>query len=142
MLKQFSIFNSQFSIFNFILALAALFFFAGCEAEFSPNTEWSEIPVVYGVLDQDDDTSYVRVQRCFLGEGNQYDYARVADSINYPQGALSVFIEEWNATATTTSAGITALHATGSSPRHIYNFDYKEIVNKEQGIFYNTVQPV
>ena len=51
--------------------------FVSCEVEFSPNDKWTEIPVVYCVLDQDDDTSFVRVQRCFLGEGNQYRYTGI-----------------------------------------------------------------
>ncbi len=61
-----------------------------CEVEFSPNAAWKETPVVYCVLDQDDDTSWVRVEKCFLGEGSIYSYGHIADSVNYPQGALRV----------------------------------------------------
>lgn len=62
----------------------------GCEVEFSPNAEWKETPVVYCVLDQDDDTTWVRVEKCYLSEGNIRQYSTVSDSINYPQGALLV----------------------------------------------------
>lgn len=80
-------FNFHFSS---VTLIAALLLFASCEVEFSPNAQWREIPVVYCVLDQDDDTTWVRVERCFLGEGSIYQYGSVSDSINYPQGAIQV----------------------------------------------------
>ena len=42
------------------------FIFTSCEVEFDPNEEWKAVTVVYGVLDQDDDTTFVRVQKGFL----------------------------------------------------------------------------
>lgn len=62
----------------------------GCEVEFSPNAEWKETPVVYCVLDQDDDTTWVRVEKCYLSDGDIRQYGSCSDSINYPQGALQV----------------------------------------------------
>ncbi|MBQ6096732.1 MAG: hypothetical protein IJK99_03190, partial [Bacteroidales bacterium] len=106
-------------IYKALFFVLAVSLFASCEVEFSPNADWKEIPVVYCVLDQDDDTSYVRVQRCFLGEGNQYQYTSVADSIYYPQGALSVAIEQWNATL----ASDGTLYRTGDAPVQVLNFD-------------------
>lgn len=72
----------------FFLPLAILFI--SCEVEFSPNAEWKNIPVVYCLLDQDDDTTWVRVQRCYLVDDNIYNFGQVSDSINYPQGTISV----------------------------------------------------
>ena len=77
---------------RFILLLLVAFCFTSCEVEFSPNAEWKDVPVVYCVLDQDDDTTWVRVERCYLGEGNIYSYGAVRDSITYPAGSLSVAI--------------------------------------------------
>lgn len=69
---------------------------ASCEVEFSPNASWKEIPVIYCVLDQDDftagDTTWVRVERCYLGEGSIYSYSTISDSINYPRGSINVRI--------------------------------------------------
>lgn len=73
-----------------ILLLTVLLF--SCEAEFSPNAEWREVPVVYCVLDQDDDTSWVRVEKCYLSEGNIYAYGSVSDSINYQPGVINVYL--------------------------------------------------
>ncbi len=64
--------------------------FSACEVEFSPNAEWKNIPVVYCLLDQDVDTTWVRVERCFLAEGSMYDFGPVSDSINYPVGSIRV----------------------------------------------------
>ena len=72
----------------FLLGLVLLF--TACEVEFSPNAEWKNVPVVYCLLDQDDDTTWVRVQRCYLSDENVYSFGSVSDSINYPQGSISV----------------------------------------------------
>ncbi|MBR1549796.1 MAG: DUF4249 family protein [Bacteroidales bacterium] len=64
--------------------------FTACEVEFSPNASWKNVPVVYCLLDQDDDTTWVRVQRCYLAEDNIYNYGQNSDSINYPHGAITV----------------------------------------------------
>lgn len=84
--KSSSIFHSSFII---VLYLTS-FFLTSCEVDFSPNAEWKDIPVIYCLIDQDDDTTYARVQRCFLPEGNIYDYGRLSDSLHYPQGSISV----------------------------------------------------
>ena len=70
----------------------ALLLFASCSVDFSPNATWKEIPVVYCLLDQDDDTSWVRVEKCYLSESDIYSPALVSDSINYPEGSISVAI--------------------------------------------------
>ncbi len=126
---------TKYKIFNLTLILLL---FTSCEVEFSPNDQWHNIPVVYCLLDQDDDTTYVRLQRCFLGEGNNYEYASIADSINYPQGSVTVLMEEWN----TWKDGSGEYHASGDNPRRIYNFAYTEIENKTPGLFYNEKQPI
>lgn len=76
--------------FRFLPVLLVLFLFSACEVEFSPNAAWKEVPVVYCVLDQDDDTSWVRVERCFLGEDDMHLYGGISDSINYPMGSIGV----------------------------------------------------
>jgi hypothetical protein len=74
----------------FIIGCLTAMMMSGCKVEFSPNAEWKNVPVVYCILDQDDDTTWVRVQRCYLSEGNIYQYGSYSDSINYPQGSISV----------------------------------------------------
>lgn len=112
-----------------------------CKVEFSPNTTWREVPSVYCLLDQDDDTTYVRVQKCYLGDGNAYDYTRVYDSINYPEGSIKVQMQEWNATAEVVHLSndaartLTVLHPTGTAPRRTFDFDYMLVTDKDSGLF-------
>ena len=73
-----------------LLAAMLLFGLASCEVEFSPNAEWKNVPVVYCVLDQDDDTSWVRVERCYLSNDGVFSYGNLSDSINYDSAAISV----------------------------------------------------
>lgn len=66
--------------------------FTACEVEFTPNADWKETPVVYCLLDQDDDTTWARIEKCYLGEGNIYQYASNSDSINYPSNAITAHL--------------------------------------------------
>lgn len=66
------------------------FILTSCEVEFSPNADWVETPVVYCLLDQDDDTTWVRVEKCYLSESDIYSPGAISDSINYPAGALDI----------------------------------------------------
>lgn len=66
------------------------FILTSCEVEFSPNAEWKETPVVYCLLDQDDDTTWVRVEKCYLSDGDIFSPGLISDSINYPEGSLCV----------------------------------------------------
>ncbi len=120
------------------LLLSVLCLLVSCKVEFSPNAEWQEIPAVYCVLDQDDDTSYVRVQKCYLGNSNAYDDATIFDSINYPEGSLTVLLQEWQAKADSDSI----LHAIGDAPRKTYTFTYKMATDKDSGMFAYPGQPI
>lgn len=84
MKHKWSIISIQISI------LAGLLLFSACEVEFSPNAPWKEVPIVYCVLDQDDDTIWARVEKCFLGEGDMYSYGGISDSLNYPKDSIEV----------------------------------------------------
>lgn len=79
----------HFTPFHFLLLLISLLLTA-CEVEFSPNAKYVETPVVYCVLDQDADTNWVRVEKCYLEEGSIYDYGSESQLYTYPQGSLQV----------------------------------------------------
>lgn len=66
-----------------------------CRVDFSPNAEWRDIPSVYCVIDPEEDTVFVRVQRCYLGQDNLYNYSTIADSTNYPEGSIEVHLLAW-----------------------------------------------
>lgn len=111
---------------KYILFLAVISFFASCKVDFNPNASWKDVPAVYCLLDQDDDTTWVRVQRCYLGQDDLYSYTQIADSINYPQGSIQVKMLQWK----------------GSVLQHEYNFDYTELHDKDSGLFAYNSQPM
>ncbi|MCQ2298142.1 MAG: hypothetical protein MJZ51_05940 [Bacteroidales bacterium] len=119
------------------LALAALQL-TSCKVEFTPNADWKEVPVVYCVLNQDDDTTWVRIQRCYLSQDNLYSYTQVEDSTNYPQGALEVKLLKWKGSRIGSSDFLTPA---GDAPVAEFAFDYMERV-KDSGMFSYEKQPI
>lgn len=98
-------------------------FFVSCETDFDLNAEWKDITIVYGILNQNDDTHYIRIQKAFLGEGNVMQMAMEADSNFYPS-KLNVVIEEWN----------------NNSLQRTLTLDTITIHDKEPGMFFSPNQ--
>ncbi|MBR1792370.1 MAG: DUF4249 family protein [Bacteroidales bacterium] len=116
-----------------VLACMAILFSA-CRADFSPNAEWKEIPSVYCLLDQDDSVTYVRVQKCYLGDENLKQYATIADSSNYGPDELLVRIFVW--------ASEDAMSQADAAPLKTLDFAYQLRTDKPAGTFYAPDQPV
>ena len=76
------------------LAILALCLSA-CKVEFSPNAPWRDVPVVYCVLDPQEDTVWARVQHAYLSEGNIYDYSQISDSNYYGKDDIEVYLLAW-----------------------------------------------
>lgn len=123
----------------FTLSVLILCFFS-CKVEFSPNATWTETPIVYCLLDQDDDTTYIRVQKAYLGEGNQYDFAQIIDSINYPQGSIEVKLLGWKSKLDNT--GLPTRDLSVTAPVQEFIFDYTILTDKVDGSFSAPNQPV
>ena len=70
--------------------------FQSCKNDFDVNGPWKETMVVYGLLDPSDDIQYVKISKAFLGKGNAYDMAKVADSSNYAPGVIEANLEQYN----------------------------------------------
>lgn len=123
----------MFSKFHFFFLLVFVVGLTSCENEFTPNSEWKELPSVFCLLDQDDDTTFVRLQRCYLGDGNLYDYGSIADSIYYPDGEMEVLIRVW--------AQESDLSTSGAMPLFEMNFD-RILRDKVDGSFSSGPQPL
>jgi hypothetical protein len=78
-----------------VLIFITAFVIGSCETDFPIITEWKDITVVYGLLDQKDSVQYIKINKAFLGEGNALTFAQEYDSVNYPF-PLNVWIEEIN----------------------------------------------
>lgn len=77
-----------------VAAGAMLAFVVGCSTEVDLTAPYDSIPVVYGLLDLEADTQWVKVNRTWLGEGNQLLAAQVSDSSEYPAGSVGARIVE------------------------------------------------
>lgn len=121
-----------------LLTVLAGLLATSCDDEFNPNGDWEETMIVYGMLDQDDDTTWVRVQKCYLSDGDMSAIPQIADSSNYPEGELEVKLTEWNARKVGTTDKLEKTTETGK----VFNFTYKELESKNDGEFYSDRQPV
>ncbi len=80
---------------------------------------------MYCILDQDDDTIWARVQRCYLPESSIDIPAQISDSINFPEGYIKVDV----------------LVQKGNTVRDTMHFTYTKRTI-DTGIFANTDQPL
>tara|TARA_Y100001968_G_scaffold294526_1_gene301184 strand:+ start:445 stop:1482 length:1038 start_codon:yes stop_codon:yes gene_type:complete len=90
-------------IFLFFIALTV---FSSCETEFNVNSDWKEVMVIYGLLDQSQDKQYVRINKAFLGDQDFYVMAAISDSINYNPENLEVKIERISSSGVTLESKI------------------------------------
>lgn len=66
---------------------------AGCSNDLEVMAPYKDIPVVYCVLNPNENVQYLRLEKSFLGAASAYDMARVTDSIYYRDGV--VVLERW-----------------------------------------------
>ena len=111
---------------TFILALA-LFgtLHQACKTDIDLYEDYKDITVVYGLLDCQKDTNYIKINKAFLGPGNALEIALIADSCNYPEKLNSRIIE------------YSSSSPNGSyTPTRTFELDTITIHNKEYGSFY------
>lgn len=111
-----------------LLIIIASIFISGCSNDVEINAEYEEIVVVYGLLDVSDDeaglqpdTTYLKINKAFLGPDNALIMAQVPDSNNFIE---KLIVEIW----------------AEENPSEIITFDTITIDNKEDGDFYNPYQ--
>ena len=61
-----------------------------CKNDLELNAPYREYPSIYAVLNPQDRIQVIRINKVFLGEGDANVMAKVADSVNYQPGELSV----------------------------------------------------
>ena len=54
--------------------------FLRCTTDVDLNAPYSPFTVVFGLLDPGQDTQYVKINKTWLGAGNNFDYALIRDS--------------------------------------------------------------
>lgn len=86
----------NFPLFRAALCLGAAFQIGACSNEIDVIGEWKEIPIVYGIIDLDNDTvSYIRVEKAYLPpDRSAYEVAQIADSLYYNPADIDVLLYE------------------------------------------------
>lgn len=112
--------------FNYsLLSLLLLFIlFNGCSTKVDLYSDYKDITVVYGLLDSDKDTNYVKINRAFMGPWNP-SIAIPEDSCDYPN-KLDVKLIEYRSNSM----------ANNFQKQREIILDTTTIHNKEVGIFY------
>ena len=80
------------------LLLLMVFLFGSCSTDVDLYADFKDITIVYGLLDINKDTNYVKINRAFLGYGDANEIAMIPDSSNYP-GKLDAKIIEYRSSA-------------------------------------------
>lgn len=108
-----------------LMPLAALLLLAGsCANDINTNADYKEIMVIYGLLNKNDTTHYVRVSRAFLTENQSaLEVAKVLDTA-YLNG-IEVKIDEYEVVGTWENYKAT------------YNLVQDKTLAKDTGIFAN-----
>ena len=107
----------------FILCLPFMALFSACSTDIDLYADYKQVPIIYGLLDANADTNFVKITRAFYVEGDAYQVALNPDSSNYP-GKLDARLVEY---------------CNGDSVREIL-LDTITIRRKESGVFYAPAQ--
>lgn len=79
-----------------VFGLASVISFSSCETDIDVNADYEDITLVYGAINPQDTTHYIKINKAFLGETNALDLAANADNFTYAQDEISVAVEEYN----------------------------------------------
>jgi len=72
-----------------LLLITAAVTLVACSTDLDINAPYKENTVVYGLLNMRDTIHYVKINKAFLGEGNAFTYAQIADSNEYRDEDIS-----------------------------------------------------
>jgi hypothetical protein len=115
---------------GFIVLLAVAISVTTCNNKLDILAPYREIPSIYAVLNPQEKLQMIRINKIFLGPGNAFDMAKIADSINYKPGELRVSLEHYNNGVKSASAG------NSSSASEIIFRD--SIITTASGVFNST----
>ncbi|MBO4328184.1 MAG: hypothetical protein J5831_02095 [Bacteroidales bacterium] len=112
-----------FSLLIALVAMAAAF--QACSTDVDIYADYKDITIIYGLLDPNQDTNFVKINRAFLGPGDANDIATIADSCNYP-GKLDSKIIVYRAPLT----------GNNYEKMRVYQLDTLTVHDKDLGMFY------
>lgn len=81
---------------QFLSLVALVGITASCDNDFNVSDDWSDVTVVYSLLDPAADTNWIRIERGYLGAAAASQSYGIPDSLYYD--SLVVSLNEYNAT--------------------------------------------
>jgi hypothetical protein len=99
-----------------LLTILIITLFSGCKQDFDITANYKEIPVVYGLLNQQDNKHYIRIQKGYLIDGNAVVAAGISDSIYYPDVLTVKLVPYSNSNNAQIGSVITLTRVDGNDP--------------------------
>ncbi|MCC6600955.1 MAG: DUF4249 family protein [Crocinitomicaceae bacterium] len=116
----------RLSFLLFVLLLSVMWY--SCSTEVDLNAPYKSTTVVFGLLDPAADTQWIKINKTFLGDGNNLEYSLIRDSSEYD---FSEFEQ------------LAILEIVGGQVINTFPLQEKTIHNKEvNGIFYAPEQSI
>jgi len=109
---------------NILIFLSIGIIGVSCNTDFDLNAPYQPIPIVYSLLDQSADTQFVKINKSFIGDGNNVEYAGVNDSVLF--SSVSARIEELQ----------------NGNALNTYDLEELWVTNLQNGLFYEDSQMV
>ena len=118
-------------VWNFLLLLLVVSFSA-CEEDFDVLSSEEAVPVVFGVINPLDSVHYIRITKTFAGEGNNLEYALIADSANVEvqNAVIKAYIDEQLVTTYPLQRVLLPKKEEGDffqEPNYAYSFEEKDL---------------
>lgn len=98
-----------------------------CKNDFKINEDWSDISVVYGLINSKDTVHYIRLSKAFLGDQDAYQMAQISDSLYYKNA--TVFLEEVGTSNTINFTKDSAIQKDSGIFAYDKNIYYKAVAN-------------
>ena len=70
-----------------LTSTGSLFF--GCSTDLDVSAPYKEVTVVYSLLNKNDNIHWVKINKAFLGDGDAFVYAQIADSTEYTDAEMT-----------------------------------------------------
>jgi len=102
-----------------LLLVACVGCFSSCKHEVDLYADYKQVPIIYGILDAQADTNFIKITRAFYASGDATQVAMNPDSSEFP-GRLNARLTEY---------------LNGEPTREIV-LDTITIHNKQEGVFY------
>jgi hypothetical protein len=121
----------------FLLLFIATIVFSSCKNDLKLNAPYKEIPSIYAVLSPQENVHIIRVNKVFLGEGDANAMAKVADSVNYPAGELTITLDRYESGTNYSKQINAAPQETNPAKRKTITF-HDSIIQADAGSFSST----